>query len=244
MHIRCVCRGNIKARYKRRNLFNVRTSGYTSEVPPVKKYKVPPGLPTEPVGMGQVVKVYPPPSDPTRMIATSSEVKAAMDIIKTLTFPEMVAFGNELRKHMGHTEAQFEEEMLKLTGLPIGFGKFTGPMDLTGGAATTTSAQAAPTEEKPAEAAPAAAGKEDKKKGPPPKEEKKGLANVKLISYPEVKKINVLKELRKVKPGMSLVDSKKLVENLPQILHKGATAEEQKKWKDALEKEGAVLEFS
>jgi len=68
-------------------------------------------------------------------------------------------------------------------------------------------------------------------------------ASVKLLSFPDGSKINVLKEVRKLKPGMSIVDSKKLVENLPQILVKSATPDEQKEWKTALEAVGAVLDF-
>lgn len=81
------------------------------------------------------------------------------------------------------------------------------------------------------------------KKGPPPKEEVKGFASIKLVSFPESNKLNVLKEIRKLKPGMNLTDSMKLVANLPQILVKGASPEDQKKWKSELEKTGAVIEF-
>uniref|UniRef100_A0A6B2LQU7 Large ribosomal subunit protein bL12 C-terminal domain-containing protein n=1 Tax=Arcella intermedia TaxID=1963864 RepID=A0A6B2LQU7_9EUKA len=78
-----------------------------------------------------------------------------------------------------------------------------------------------------------------------PKQESKESksASVKLISFPEGSKMHVLKEVRKLKPGMNLLESKKLVENLPQILQKNVLPEEQKEWKTLLEAVGAVIEF-
>jgi len=69
------------------------------------------------------------------------------------------------------------------------------------------------------------------------------VASVKLLSYPEAAKINVLREIRKLKPGMNLMDSKKLVENLPQILQKDVLPDQQKEWKEALEAAGAKIDF-
>lgn len=42
-------------------------------------------------------------------------------------------------------------------------------------------------------------------KGPPPKKEIE-VADVKLVSFPEGAKFNVLREVRKLKPGMNLMD--------------------------------------
>jgi len=77
----------------------------------------------------------------------------------------------------------------------------------------------------------------------PKEEEFTKSASVKLISYPETAKINVLRELRKLKPGMNIMESKKLVENLPQILQKNVLPDELKEWKKQLEGAGAKIEF-
>jgi len=135
---------------------------------------------------------------------------------------------------------EFESQVLYSWGLipePL-----IGPVQqIPVGETPAPAAGAAPSSPTPAKDASAKEKKVDK--GPPPKEEVKGIANIKLVSFPEGSKMNVLKEIRKLKPGMNLADSMKLVANLPQILIKGVSPEEQTKWKTELEKTGAVLEF-
>jgi len=235
------------------SLPNANTQAQTQTQTQGKTYRVPPGVPNQPIGPGKVIKFYPPPSDPTRIIAVTDEVKAALDVINELTLPELTALADEIRMYLGKTEYEWEKEYTTKARLLLGSGnKYFTPLDgvsmpstsTTTATTNTSTAQtsAEPPAEKLAGAKEDAKGKE-KLKGPPPKEEKV-LANVKLISYPDGAKMNVLREVRKVKPGMNLMDSKKLVENLPQILSKGASPEEQKQWKEALEKVGAVVEFS
>jgi len=101
--------------------------------------------------------------------------------------------------------------------------------------AGVTAAPAAPA---PAAAPPVA----EAPKAEVPKVEERAIASVKLISYPEGAKFNVLREVRKLKPGMNLMDSKKMVENLPQIILKNAPAKEVAVWKNGLEVAGATVE--
>ena len=54
-------------------------------------------------------------------------------------------------------------------------------------------------------------------------------------------KINVIKAVRTVKPGLGLADAKKIVESAPAILLEGVSKEEADKAKAELEKAGAKV---
>ena len=54
-------------------------------------------------------------------------------------------------------------------------------------------------------------------------------------------KINVIKVVRTVKPGLGLADAKKLVESAPAIILEGASKEDAEKAKAELEKAGAKV---
>jgi len=69
------------------------------------------------------------------------------------------------------------------------------------------------------------------------------IADIKLLGFPEGAKFPVLKEIRKLKPGMNLVDSKKLVEELPQIVGKRISGDELEEWKKALDTLGCQYEL-
>jgi len=166
-----------------------------------------------------------PPKDPKEVSATSDNVKKIMELIKNLNFIEIIALAKELSRLTGISE----ESMANMA---------TGNMGLHPG--PVAQGQAAPTGAQGE--APAEAGKAPAKPAPPEKKAVKS-ASVKLVSMPEGAKFSVLRELRKLKPGMNLMDSKKLVENLPQILQKDVPPDEQKEWKDALEGAGAKIEF-
>ncbi len=56
-------------------------------------------------------------------------------------------------------------------------------------------------------------------------------------------KINVIKELRAVVPGLGLKEAKDLVEAAPKIVKEGANKEDAAKMKAALEKAGAKVEI-
>ncbi len=54
-------------------------------------------------------------------------------------------------------------------------------------------------------------------------------------------KINVIKAVRTVKPGLGLADAKKIVESAPAIVIEGASKEDAEKAKAELEKAGAKV---
>ena len=54
-------------------------------------------------------------------------------------------------------------------------------------------------------------------------------------------KINVIKAVRTVKPGLGLADAKKLVESAPAVILEGASKEDAEKAKAELEKAGAKV---
>jgi len=67
----------------------------------------------------------------------------------------------------------------------------------------------------------------------PKKEEKKGFS-VRMTKVDEGSKYKVLKEFRTLKPGLSIADSKKFVENLPSLLVENVPKEEAEKWAKAM----------
>eukprot|EP01126_Amoeba_proteus_P048609 TRINITY_DN5635_c0_g1_i2.p2 TRINITY_DN5635_c0_g1~~TRINITY_DN5635_c0_g1_i2.p2 ORF type:complete len:112 (-),score=27.52 TRINITY_DN5635_c0_g1_i2:110-445(-) len=77
----------------------------------------------------------------------------------------------------------------------------------------------------------------------PPKKKEISVADVKLFGYPEEKKLLLIKEIRKLKPGMNMMDSKKLVENLPQILQNRVAGDDLVEWKKVLDTLGAKYEL-
>jgi len=179
------------------------------------------------------VKLYPPPEDPSEILRPTENVKATIEALSKLTMLEMFSLNNELAKMMG----------VPLSVLLSGGSRGA---DITGAEAPVAGEPGASAAAGAAAGAPAGAAakdeKKEEKKGPPPKKEI-AAANVKLISFPEGAKFNVLREIRKLKPGMNLLDSKKLVENLPQILAKSVPKEELKEWEAGLKAAGAEFEF-
>ncbi|PRP83796.1 mitochondrial ribosomal protein L7/L12 [Planoprotostelium fungivorum] len=104
--------------------------------------------------------------------------------------------------------------------IPVGGGGYA-PGPAAGG---VPAAAAAPAEEK----------KEEKK------EEKSGFT-VKLVKIAEGAKYKVLKEIRTIKPNLSLPDSKPYVDNLPSVLGEGVTKEDVAKWKEKLAAAGGEI---
>jgi len=70
----------------------------------------------------------------------------------------------------------------------------------------------------------------------------KSTFSVKLTQLDEGSKYKVLKEFRNIKPGLSLTETKKLLENLPKILIEGVSKEEAQKIVDKLRENGATAE--
>ena len=56
-------------------------------------------------------------------------------------------------------------------------------------------------------------------------------------------KINVIKELRVVAPGLGLKEAKELAESAPKAVKEGVSKEDAQKMKEALEKAGAKVEI-
>eukprot|EP01102_Stenamoeba_stenopodia_P004485 TRINITY_DN14780_c0_g2_i1.p1 TRINITY_DN14780_c0_g2~~TRINITY_DN14780_c0_g2_i1.p1 ORF type:complete len:201 (-),score=58.27 TRINITY_DN14780_c0_g2_i1:126-728(-) len=120
------------------------------------------------------------------------------------------------------------EAIRRKAGLPADFEKSmsfsAGPGGPAPAAAAQEAAAAAPAaEEKPAE---------------------KTSFTVKLISFDEASKFKVLKEIRALKPGMQLMESKALIEKLPSILKEDVSKDEGGQWVEKLKAAGAVVELA
>lgn len=94
----------------------------------------------------------------------------------------------------------------------------------------------------PADAA-GAAGKDGKKDAgkKEEKKEEKSTVTIKLVKLADGAKYKVLKEIRTLKPGMSVADSKNFVENLPSVLAEGVSKEEAAKWEQKIKEAGGEL---
>jgi len=81
------------------------------------------------------------------------------------------------------------------------------------------------------------------KKEEPPKEEVKTSFSLVLTAVPEDAKFKVLKEVRILKPGMKLMESKELVDKLPSTLKDDVPKEEADQWLAKFKELGATLEL-
>ncbi len=66
---------------------------------------------------------------------------------------------------------------------------------------------------------------------------------MKLVALGEGKKFPVLKVLRKVSPNMNLMESKKLVEELPSVIAENMPLADAQKWEAELKEAGATIEL-
>jgi len=87
----------------------------------------------------------------------------------------------------------------------------------------------------------AAAG--EKKKEEKKAEEKKDIFTIKLVKVADDAKFKVLKEVRALRPGMTVSDSKKFVENLPSILKEAVPKEEAQKWAEKIKEAGGEVKL-
>lgn len=74
-------------------------------------------------------------------------------------------------------------------------------------------------------------------------EEEQTAFTVKLVSFADDAKIKVIKEVKTLSEGMNLVQAKKLVESLPQVLQKEVGKEEALRLKAVLEAAGGTVEL-
>ncbi|XP_022344986.2 large ribosomal subunit protein bL12m-like [Crassostrea virginica] len=88
----------------------------------------------------------------------------------------------------------------------------------------------------------AAAPKEEEEEEAAPKVEKNAFT-VKLVKFDDAKKITIIKELKNIIPDINLVQAKKFVEAVPQIVKADIMKEEAEKLKAALEAVGGVVEL-
>jgi large subunit ribosomal protein L7/L12 len=67
---------------------------------------------------------------------------------------------------------------------------------------------------------------------------------VRLVKYDETKKIAIIKEVKNLVPGLNLVQAKKFVESLPQIIKEDASNDEADQLKKKLAEIGAIVEIA
>jgi ribosomal protein L7/L12 len=172
--------------------------------------------------------------DPTKSDEPPERVKNLVDQMMELNLRELMAMTKLLQKRLGLSDVAFQNLLLgagQIQAIPMG----AAPLQ----AGATMSTAAGPQPQQQQAAAPQAAKEEQKA----PERSGQQRFDIKLIKYPEGDKFKVLKEIRALKPGMPLMESKALVENLPQVIMKGVTAKEAEEWKNALSKVGAVIEI-
>ncbi|KAG2043180.1 ribosomal protein L7/L12 C-terminal domain-containing protein [Suillus americanus] len=90
-----------------------------------------------------------------------------------------------------------------------------------------------------AAAAPAAAPIEEAAVEEKPKE--KTIFNLKLQSFDAAAKPKIIREVKALIPNLTLIDAKKFVESVPQVLKENMPKEDADKLKEVLEKLGAVV---
>ena len=66
---------------------------------------------------------------------------------------------------------------------------------------------------------------------------------MKLTTVAEGKKFPILKILRKISPGMNLMDSKKLVEDLPSTVASDMAIADAQKWQAEIHEAGGIVEL-
>ncbi|XP_062588048.1 large ribosomal subunit protein bL12m-like [Saccostrea cucullata] len=87
-----------------------------------------------------------------------------------------------------------------------------------------------------------AAPKEEEEEEVAPKREKNAFT-VKLVKFDDSKKITLIKELKNIIPDINLVQAKKFVEAVPQVVKADIMKEEAEKLKSTIEAVGGVVEL-
>jgi len=155
-------------------------------------------------------------------------VTRMVDELMTFNLIEMKGFIETVARKLGIPEGQFMSPLTNPYAYVIPPSGIM-PAPVPGSAP----AQGAP-------GAPAPGGKAEAKKA----EVKKDAFIIKLVKVGDDVKYKVLKEIRGIKPNLSIADSKKLVENLPSVLKEAVPKEEADKWVQKIKEAGgeAVLE--
>jgi len=130
------------------------------------------------------------------------------------------------------------DSLAQKLGMPKDWADRMGGMSMMGGmqmgGGQPVAQQAAPA---------AAAPKDEPKKEEEPVKKEKEVYTVKLIKVPEDVKYKVLKEIRVLRPGMTITESKKFVENLPSILKEAVPKDEAHKWEAKLKEAGGEVKL-
>jgi len=143
--------------------------------------------------------------------------------------PKIQKLANDLAQLNMLEMLQFARVMSRILGVPYENILSMGAPQPVQVMQTTSVPSNAPAAE--VKAAPAAA----------PAKEKTTWA-LRLVKMDEGTKYKVLKEIRALKPGMKIDESKKYIEDLPQILLEEAKPDELAKWEEKLKPAGAHLE--
>ncbi|XP_061188416.1 large ribosomal subunit protein bL12m-like [Saccostrea echinata] len=91
-------------------------------------------------------------------------------------------------------------------------------------------------------AGPAVAAPKEEEEEVAPKREKNAFT-VKLVKFDDSKKITLIKELKNIIPDINLVQAKKFVEAVPQVVKADIMKEEAEKLKSTIEAVGGVVEL-
>jgi len=185
---------------------------------------------------GQPPRQDPPAPPPAKFYKEGDvppNVAVLVDQIAQLNIIEVGILTDALSKKLNMPSPQ---EMIAkvMAGGVITMGAGIGSGGTIPGAPAAT---AAPT--------PAAGGApaEEKKKEEKKQDEKKDIFTLKLVKVAEDAKFKVLKEVRAIRPGMTVSDSKKFVENLPSILKEAVPKEEAMKWVEKIKEAGGELKL-
>lgn len=91
-------------------------------------------------------------------------------------------------------------------------------------------------------AMPAGKAAEEEDADEAPAQEVKATFTVRLLKYDDAKKVAVIKEIKSLVEGMNLVQAKKFVESVPQVVRSDVSKEDAEKLKEALTAAGGTVE--
>eukprot|EP01121_Diplochlamys_sp_Union-15-3_P011133 TRINITY_DN3195_c0_g1_i1.p1 TRINITY_DN3195_c0_g1~~TRINITY_DN3195_c0_g1_i1.p1 ORF type:complete len:236 (-),score=50.74 TRINITY_DN3195_c0_g1_i1:23-730(-) len=170
------------------------------------------------------------PKDNDLIMKPTDKVLRAYELIGTLNYFELLTLNTLLAKKAGLPDPRttnFQQNYAASSQQPVQ----TSDQTAQSSSPTTSAAQKTQQQQQqqPQQQQQAAA-----KGGMPQAPKKKVTYTVTLKKYPEANKFKVLKEVRVLKPGMNLTDSKVLIEQLPALLNKGIPEADIEKWKKLL----------
>jgi len=92
-------------------------------------------------------------------------------------------------------------------------------------------------------AMPAGKAAEDEDADDAPAQQVKSTFIVRLVKFDDTKKVAVIKEIKSLIEGMNLVQAKKFVESVPQVVRSDVSKEDAEKLKEALTAAGGTVEI-